>query len=110
MNEGPSTSKLWTTGNTQSHISTEGGMTEASAADRRDMDAEDTKKSKKDKWKNFFTPSNPDLWIALGVIAVVIILVCLFVVVVAVLCVLFVCVCIRKQKQRYSSNIIQHNK
>jgi flagellar basal body-associated protein FliL len=85
-------------------------MTEASAADRRDMDAEDTKKSKKDKWKNFFTPSNPDLWIALGVIAVVIILVCLFVVVVAVLCVLFVCVCIRKQKQRYSSNITQHNK
>ena len=68
-------------------------MTEASAADRRDMDAEDTKKSKKDKWKNFFTPSNPDLWIALGVIAVVIILVGLFVCWrCCVLCAVFLCV------------------
>lgn len=38
-------------------------------------DPDDTKKNQKDKWKNFFSPSNPDLWIALGVIALVIILV-----------------------------------
>ena len=85
-------------------------MTEASAADRRDMDAEDTKKSKKDKWKNFFTPSNPDLWIALGVIAVVIILVCLFVCCCGrVACVVCVCV-LENQNRRYRSNITQHKK
>ena len=38
-------------------------------------DPDDTKKSQKDKWKNFFSLSNPDLWIALGVVALVIILV-----------------------------------
>jgi len=37
-------------------------------------DPEDNKKGQKDKWKNFFSLSNPDLWIALGVIALVLIL------------------------------------
>ena len=46
------------------------------AAEKPKADPDDTKKSKKDKWMNFFSLSNPDLWIALGVIALVIILVC----------------------------------
>lgn len=49
-------------------------MAEAASATPK-ADPEDTKKSQKDKWKTFFSPSNPDLWIALGVIALVIILV-----------------------------------
>jgi len=50
-------------------------MAEAAAANTR-SDPEDTKKAHKEKWKNFFSLSNPDLWIALGVVALVIILVC----------------------------------
>lgn len=46
------------------------------AAEKIKADPDDTKKSKKDKWMHFFSLSNPDLWIALGVIALVIILVC----------------------------------
>jgi hypothetical protein len=38
-------------------------------------DADDTKKLQKDKWKNFFSLSNPNLWIAVGVIALIVILV-----------------------------------
>jgi len=49
-------------------------MAEAAAANTR-SDPEDTKKAHKEKWKNFFSLSNPDLWIALGVVALVIILV-----------------------------------
>ena len=52
-------------------------MAEAASAAPK-ADPEDNKKNQKDKWKNFFTPSNPDLWIALGVIALIIILVCMY--------------------------------
>ena len=51
-------------------------MGDSMAAEKQKSDPDDTKKSKKDKWMNFFSLSNPDLWIALGVIALVIILVC----------------------------------
>ncbi len=50
------------------------GDTGAAAATPK-ADPDDTKKNQKDKWKNFFSLSNPDLWIALGVVALVIILV-----------------------------------
>ena len=42
-------------------------MADPAAAATPKADPEDTKKSQKDKWKNFFSLSNPDLWIALGV-------------------------------------------
>jgi hypothetical protein len=51
-------------------------MGDSMAAEKPKADPDDTKKSKKDKWMNFFSLSNPDLWIALGVIALVVILVC----------------------------------
>eukprot|EP00960_Hanusia_phi_P021678 642353-Hanusia_phi.AAC.3 len=35
-------------------------------------DPEDDKKSQKDKWKSFFSITNPDLWIAISVIVIVI--------------------------------------
>jgi len=49
------------------------GMADAAVATPKG-DPEDNKKGQKDKWKNFFSLSNPDLWIALGVIALVLIL------------------------------------
>jgi hypothetical protein len=54
-------------------MAADAAATAAAAVPR--ADADDTKKNQKDKWRNFFSPSNPDLWIALGVIALVIILV-----------------------------------